>query len=230
MQKILIVEDDPSIAEIIEVYLQNEDYKVYKCITAEDAIETISKEKFDLVLLDIMLPEKDGFFACKKIRERYSYPIIMLTAKDDEASKIAGLTFGADDYITKPFLPLEMVARVKAQLRRYKKYNLLDKEKADSFVLTYSGLELNVKTRECLLNGEVLALTRSEFEILRILLEHKGEVVSSEELFELVWHDQYYIKNNTISVHVRNLRDKLGDKAEKPKYIKTVWGVGYKIV
>lgn len=227
--RILIVEDETSIAEFIEVYLKNEDFEVYKCITAEEALKIIDTKEFDLVLLDIMLPGKDGFFLCKKIREEYQYPVIMLTSINDEASKINGLALGADDYITKPFLPLEMVARVKAQLRRYKRYGQID-DKGNSGILSYSGLELNIKTRECSLNGNQLNLTPSEYDILRLLLEHKGEVVSSEQLFKTIWHDEYYNKNNTISVHVRHLREKLGDKAENPKYIKTVWGVGYKIV
>ncbi|MDR1774449.1 MAG: response regulator transcription factor [Clostridioides sp.] len=221
--RILIVEDETSIAEFIEVYLKNEDFEVYKCITAEEALKIIDTKEFDLVLLDIMLPGKDGFFLCKKIREEYKYPIIMLTSISDEASKINGLALGADDYITKPFLPLEMVARVKAQLRRYKKYAQTD-DKGNASILSYSGLELNIKTRECSLNGNQLNLTPSEYDILRLLLEHKGEVVSSEQLFKTIWHDEYYSKNNTISVHVRHLREKLGDKAENPKYIKTVWG------
>lgn len=229
--KVLIVEDEKSIAEILEIYLENENYEVHKCFSAEEALKCIESIKFDLAILDVMLPMRDGFYLCKKVREKYSYPIIMLTAKNDETSKITGLTFGADDYITKPFLPLELVARVKAQLRRYKKYNFSDKEDVDSYILNSSGLELNVKTRECHLNGNPLSLTPSEFNILRILLESKGQVVSSEELFRLVWNDEYYSKNNnTITVHIRHLREKLGDKSENTKYIKTVWGVGYKIV
>jgi len=227
--RILIVEDEKSIAEFIEVYLKNEDFEVYKCVSAEEVLKIMDTKEFDLVLLDIMLPGKDGFFLCKKIREEYQYPIIMLTAQNDEVSKINGLTLGADDYITKPFLPLEMVARVKAQLRRYKKYGRIDEE-GNSGILSYSGLELNIKTRECSLNGNQLNLTPSEYDILRLLLEHKGEVVASEQLFKTIWGDEYYNKNNTISVHVRNLREKLGDNAANPKYIKTVWGVGYKIV
>ena len=153
----------------------------------------------------------------------------MLTAKSDESSKITGLTMGADDYITKPFLPLEVMARVKAQIRRYKKYNHQD-EKAEETVLTYAGIELNVKSRECFVNKELVPLTPSEFAILRILLEKQGEVIESEKLLQLVWNNEYYAKNNnTITVHIRHLREKLGDKTQKPKYIKTVWGVGYKI-
>ena len=167
--RILIVEDEKSIAEFIEVYLKNEDFEVYKCVSAEEVLKIMDTKEFDLVLLDIMLPGKDGFFLCKKIREEYQYPIIMLTAQNDEVSKINGLTLGADDYITKPFLPLEMVARVKAQLRRYKKYGRIDEE-GNSGILSYSGLELNIKTRECSLNGNQLNLTPSEYDILRLLL------------------------------------------------------------
>lgn len=145
-EKILIVEDDKNITEILEIYLINENYEVHKCFSAEEALKCIELIKFDLAILDIMLPMKDGLYLCTKIRDKYNYPIIMLTAKNDEANKIIGLTFGADDYITKPFRPLELVARVKSQLRRYKKYNLLDKEEIGSEILTSSGLEVNIKT------------------------------------------------------------------------------------
>ena len=154
----------------------------------------------------------------------------MLTAKNEETDKITGLTFGADDYITKPFRPLEVVARVKAQLRRYKKYNPAHQNINTTEVLTHSGLIMNIKTRECLLNEKPLVLTPTEFSILWILLEHIGNVVSAEELFHQIWQDEYYTKNNnTITVHIRHLREKMGDSFEQPKYIKTVWGCGYKI-
>ena len=176
--------------------------------------------------------EVDGFALCQKIRERHTYPIIMLTAKDAETEKITGLTLGADDYVTKPFRPLELVARVKAQLRRYKRYNPVQAsglEQAPDLLL-HSGLEMNTDTHTCFLNGTPLSLTPTEFSILRILLERKGKVVSSEELFHEIWKDEYYSKsNNTITVHIRHLREKLGDTIDNPKYITTIWGVGYKI-
>ena len=154
----------------------------------------------------------------------------MLTARDGEMDKITGLTLGADDYITKPFLPLELVARIKSQLRRYKKYNPARVDEEEGDILSYLGLVLNTKTYQCTLNGKPLVLTPTEFAILRILLENKGRVISAEELFHRIWHDEYYSKaNNTIPVHVRHLRTKLNDTLNKPKYIKTVWGVGYKI-
>ena len=228
--KILIVDDEIEIADLIEVYLKNENYIVYKFYTAKEALECINTTDLDLAILDIMLPDMNGFTLCQRIREHYTYPIIMLTAKDDETDKITGLTFGADDYITKPFRPLEMVARVKAQLRRYKKYNPAHSESSKSEVISHLGLTMNIKTHECTLHEKPLVLTPTEFSILRILLQRKGDVVSSEELFHEIWQDEYYSKsNNTITVHVRHLREKLGDTMEHPKYIKTIWGVGYKI-
>ena len=229
--KILVVDDEHDIADLLEVYLQNENYIVYKFYSAKDALTCIEQEELDLAILDIMLPDISGFSLCQKIREKHTYPIIMLTAKDEETDKITGLTLGADDYVTKPFRPLELVARVKAQLRRYKKYSPTPiEERKTNVLLTYDKLQLNTQTYECLLDGENVALTPIEFSILRILLEHKGTVVTVEDLFCSVWKDEYYSKNSsTITVHIRHLREKLQDTAEKPKYIKTIWGVGYKI-
>lgn len=226
---ILVVEDDKNISDLLEIYLKNEGYDVIALCSTEEALESHTNQKFDLAIIDVMLPGKDGFFLCRELRKHYNFPIIMLTAKSDESSKITGLTMGADDYITKPFLPLEVMARVKAQIRRYKKYNYQD-EKEEETLLTYAGIELNVKSRECFVNKELVSLTPSEFVILRALLEKQGEVIESEKLLQLVWNNEYYAKNNnTITVHIRHLREKLGDKTQKPKYIKTVWGVGYKI-
>lgn len=230
--KILVVDDEREISDLVELYLQNENYEVFKFYSAKEALACIESTELDLAILDIMLPEINGFDLCKKIRAQYTYPVIMLTAKDEEMDKITGLTLGADDYVTKPFRPLELVARVKAQLRRYKRYNPAQAPVQDSSpdVILHSGLELNTGTHDCLLNGEPLALTPTEFAILRILLERKGKVVSSEELFHEIWKDEYYSKsNNTITVHIRHLREKLGETIDSPKYIKTIWGVGYKI-
>jgi Response regulators consisting of a CheY-like receiver domain and a winged-helix DNA-binding domain len=226
--KILVVDDEHEIADLIEVYLQNENYAVFKFYAAKDALACIESTELDLAILDIMLPDMNGFALCQKIREHYTYPIIMLTAKDEETDKITGLTLGADDYITKPFRPLEMVARVKAQLRRYKKYNSAPVQ--NETIIAHSGLVIDVNTHECLLNEKPLSLTPTEFSILRILCEQKGNVVSSEQLFHEIWGDEYFSKsNNTITVHIRHLREKMNDTVENPKYIKTVWGVGYKI-
>ena len=223
-EKILIVDDEQEIADLVALYLENENFEVYKYYTAEDALKYIKTETFDLAILDIMLPNISGLQICQKIRERYCFPVIMLTAKSQEIDKITGLTLGADDYITKPFLPLELVARVKAQLRRYKKYNTSTEKEEE--VISHSGLLINIKTHECILNEKKLELTPTEFSILRILCQRKGEVVSSEELFHEIWGDEYYCKNNnTITVHIRHLREKMQDSFEEPKYIKTVWGV-----
>ncbi|TNJ65334.1 VanR-ABDEGLN family DNA-binding response regulator [Paenibacillus hemerocallicola] len=228
--KVLVVDDEHEIADLIEVYLRNENYEVFKFYFAKEALSCIETTELDLAILDIMLPDINGFTLCQKIREQHTYPIIMLTAKDEETDKIMGLTLGADDYITKPFRPLEMVARVKAQLRRYKKYNTTQSAAVTEPVIVHSGLVMDVNKHECLLNEKPLELTPTEFSILRILLERKGGVVSAEELFHEIWKDEYYSKsNNTITVHIRHLREKMGDTVENPKYIKTVWGVGYKI-
>ena len=228
-EKILIVDDEHEIADLVELYLKNENYAVFKFYTAQEALNCIEATELDLAILDIMLPDTSGLSICQKIRDKHTYPIIMLTAKDTETDKITGLTLGADDYITKPFRPLELVARVKAQLRRYKKFSR-QAAKSDSGIIVHSGLVIDINTHEVLLNEKPLSLTPTEFSILRILCEHKGNVVSSERLFHAIWGDEYFTKsNNTITVHIRHLREKLGDTLDNPKYIKTVWGVGYKL-
>ena len=228
-EKVLIVDDEPEIADLVELYLANENYEVYKFYNAHDALDCIRLTELDLAILDIMLPDASGLAICQKIRESHNYPIIMLTAKDAETDKITGLTLGADDYITKPFRPLELVARVKAQLRRYNKYSG-GQMKNDGNVIVHGGLVMDIDARELSMNDKQLALTPTEFSILRILLENPGVVISSERLFHEVWGDEYYSKNNnTITVHIRHLREKMGETMDKPQYIKTVWGVGYKI-
>lgn len=228
-EKILVVDDECEIANLIEVYLKNEGFDVCTFYTASDALDSIGKQIFDLAVLDVMLPDMSGFELCSKIREKENYPVIMLTAKDSEMDKIMGLTIGADDYITKPFLPMELMARVKAQLRRYKRYNPGMPQAGSREVLEKDGLRLDIRTHECFLEEEPVALTPTEFSILQILLERQGRVVGAEELFSLIWGEEYYSGNNTITVHIRHLREKLKDTLDSPKYIKTVWGVGYKI-
>jgi len=226
---ILVIDDEKEIADLVEVYLKNEGFTVYKFYIAQEALNCIETTKLDLAILDVMLPDIDGFTICQKIRDKYNFPVIMLTAKEQEIDKITGLTLGADDYITKPFRPLELVARVKAQLRRFTKYNQYESEKEEN-VITFSGLVLNRDTHECILNEKVLSLTPTEFSILWFLCANLGRVVSSNELFNEVWGDKYFSNsNNTVMVHIRHLREKMNDSAEHPKYIKTVWGVGYKI-
>ncbi|HBY73010.1 MAG TPA: VanR-ABDEGLN family DNA-binding response regulator [Lachnospiraceae bacterium] len=226
---ILIVDDEQSIVDLLEVYLRNENYNVFKFYNGHDALQCIEKEEIDLAILDIMLPDMSGLAICQRIREKHNFPVIMLTAKDEEIDKITGLTLGADDYITKPFRPLEMVARVKAQLRRFTKYNAVEPVQEEN-IIAFSGIVLDKDKHECTLNERPLSLTPTEFSILWVLASNRGHVVSSEELFQEVWGDKYFTNsNNTVMVHIRHLREKMNDSAERPKYIKTVWGVGYKI-
>ena len=228
MKTILIVDDNESICNILYHYGKEAGYTMLIAHNGQEGLAYFTNYKPDVILLDVMLPDMNGFQICRKIREKYNYPVIMLTARGEEMDKVNGLTLGADDYITKPFLPLELVARVKAQLRRYKRYNTGKEQPSD--VLIHSGLVINVKNHECTLNEKPLSLTPTEFSILQILVEKKGNVVSSEELFHEIWGDEYFSKNNnTITVHIRHLREKMGDSFENPKYIKTVWGCGYKI-
>ena len=229
-EKILIIDDEQDIADLLEVYLKNENYIVHKFYCVKDAMQCIEGGDIDLAILDVMLPDMNGFSLCQFIREKYTYPTIMLTAKIEETDKITGLTLGADDYVTKPFRPLEVVARVKAQLRRYKKYSPTANVEKIQSELSYSKLRLNIQTHECLLDGEAVALTPTEFSILHVLLANAGNVVSIEDLFHAVWKDEYYSKNSsTVTVHIRHLREKLKDTSDAPQYIKTIWGVGYKI-
>lgn len=227
--KVLVVDDEQSISDLIEVYLKNEGYTVCKFYNGQDALGCVESEQLELAILDVMLPDIDGFTLCRKIRESHNFPIIMLTAKGEEIDKITGLTLGADDYITKPFRPLELVARVKAQLRRFTKYNSAGSLREENLI-QLSGLVLNKDTHECTLNEMALPLTPTEFSILWVLCSNRGHVVSSEELYHEVWGDKYFTNsNNTVMVHIRHLREKMRDSTEHPKYIKTVWGVGYKI-
>ncbi|MGO5053230.1 VanR-ABDEGLN family response regulator transcription factor [Lachnospiraceae bacterium LCP25S3_G4] len=225
---ILIVDDEKEIADVVELYLKSDEYKIYKCYTGEEALSCIESVKLDLAILDVMLPDIDGFTILQKIREHYTYPVLMLTAKTEYMDKITGLTMGADDYIPKPFNPLELVARVKAQLRRYTQYNDGTKEEGD--VIDFSGLQLNRTSHECVYNEASLTLTPIEFDILWLLCENRGKVISSEALFEAVWGEQYYKNsNNTVMVHIRHLREKMSGPTGKSDLIKTVWGVGYKV-
>lgn len=225
---ILVVDDEREIADLIEIYLQNENFKVYKYYSSKNVLADLGNVDIDLAILDVMMPDIDGFSLCSKIRESYNFPIIFVTAKVEDIDKISGLTLGADDYITKPFQPLELVARVKAQLRRYKRYNQLAEKNEN--VIDFGGIVINKDTYECYLNEKKLILTPIEFSILWILCKNRGMVVKTEDLFMEVWHEKYFEKdNNTIMVHIRHLREKMNDTKKTPKYIKTIWGVGYKI-
>ena len=223
---ILVLDEKKEIADLIELYLKNENYNVYKFYDSESALKCIEKINLDMAILDVMLPDIDGFSICKKIREKYNFPVIMLTAKVDDISKIERLSIGADDYVTKPFNPLEVVARVKSALRRYHNYN---KEQDDKDIIEFLGLSMNKKNHKCILYNEELNLTPIEFSILWYLCKNRGKVVSSEELFSNVWGEKYLDCNNTVMVHIKRLREKMHEKPKNPKFIKTVWGVGYEI-
>ena len=229
-EKILVVDDETEIADLIQVYLNNDGYTVYKFYNGVDALKCIEETEIDLAILDVMLPDIDGFRICQKIREKFYFPVIMLTAKIDDSDKIMGLTIGADDYITKPFNPLEVVARVKTQLRRYQRYNN-SKQNQTIVKNEYDirGLIINRDSHKCFLFGKEISLTPIEFSILWYLWEHQGKVISSEELYEAVWKEKYLDNNNTVMAHIGRLREKMNEPAKKPKFIKTVWGVGYEI-
>ena len=224
----LVADDEKEIADLVELYLKNEGYDIRKFHDGLSAWQDIQENPPDLAILDVMMPGLDGFALCQKIREKYNFPVIMLTAKVEGMDKINGLSLGADDYVTKPFNPLEVVARVKAQLRRYTHYN--QESQLDSRdVIDFSGLIINRKTHECTLDERTLELTPTEFDILWLLCENRGRVISSEQLFEQVWGEKYLNSNNTVMVHIRHLREKMGEPFRNPRFIKTVWGVGYKI-
>lgn len=225
---ILVVDDEVEITDLIELYLTSAGFIVHKFYQGEKVLEFVENHKIDLAILDIMLPDTDGYTLCEIIRKNYTFPIIMLTAKGEEIDKIRGLTIGADAYLTKPFKPLELVANVKAQLRRFTQYNR--KESDENMELVLGGLVLNKSNHQCFLNEKELSLTPTEFSLLWLLCEKKGQAVAADELFQKVWKEKYYTNaSNTIMVHIRHLREKMGDTKASPKYIKTVWGVGYKI-
>ena len=218
---VLVVDDEKEIADLVELYLKNEGYQVFKFYNGTDALHCAFHENIDLAILDIMLPDIDGLVICQKMREAYTFPIIMLTAKETEIDKITGLTIGADDYVTKPFRPLELMARVKAQLRRYKMMTPQQKEN----IITIGALTIDQDNHQCLLNNENLSLTPTEFSILWLLCENKGKVVTVDQIFQDLWGEKYYTNSSSsIMVHIRHLREKMDDSAENPKYIQTVWG------
>ncbi len=225
---ILIVDDEKEIADLVEVILKNEGYEVLKFYDSRlAAMEAEKNHDIDLAILDVMMPGVDGFTLCARIREKYTYPIIMLTARVEDVDKITGLTIGADDYVTKPFNPLELLARVKAQLRRYQRYSVMGQVNTEVF--EGHGLCINKQEHTVTLFEEAVILTPTEFDILWLLCENAGNVVSSEKIFETVWKEAYLDSNNTVMVHIRRIREKLKEPARNPRIIKTVWGVGYKV-
>ena len=230
--RILVVDDEKTITDLVGIYLKNEGYDVTLAYTGADAARLILEEDFDLAVLDIMLPDIDGFELLRTIRADHTYPVIMLTARDSQKDKIEGLSLGADDYVVKPFRPLELVARVKAQLRRYTSYGSRDQAEAEAQnpVISFNGLVINRDSRAVSVDERPVRCTPLEYAILLYLVEHRGHVVPVEELFCAVWHEEFMQgSNNTVMVHIRHLREKLGDDAQNPRFIKNIWGVGYTI-
>ena len=223
---ILVVDDDKSIRNLVKVYLENEGYNIMEASNGAEALSILNENKYDLVILDVMMPILDGISTCIKIRESYIMPIIFLSAKDEEIHKIQWLTVGADDYITKPFGSMEVIARVKAQLRRYKKFNA---EPKNSSSITIDDLTINFDTHEVVVRDDKIKLTPKEFDILECLAKNKGVVFSVQKLYETIWNEKFAVSDTSIVVHITNLRQKIEIDPKSPKYIKTVWGVGYKI-
>lgn len=226
---ILVVDDEKEIADLLELYLISDGYQVRKAYDAIEGLQIMKREKIDLVLLDIMMPRIDGLEMCRKIREHNNVPIIIVSAKTQELDKIVGLTTGADDYVTKPFNPLELMARVKSQLRRYKELNPAHEQKNESSMIHLRNLKINKENHQVFVDDESIKLTPIEFDILYLLASNQGKVFSTDEIFEKVWHEKVYEANNTVMVHIRRLRGKMKEDQRTEKIITTVWGVGYKI-
>lgn len=226
---ILIVEDDKEIREGVEIFLKSQNYNVYKAADGVEGLKVIEEQKIHLAIVDIMMPHMDGVTMTMRLREKYDFPVIMLSAKSEETDKVIGLNIGADDYVTKPFTPLELMARVNSQLRRYIKFNRQKNEMTQNErAHVIGGLELNEDTVEVFVDGKPVKMTPIEFKILALLIKNPGRVYSAEEIYERVWNEKA-INTDTIMVHVRNIRDKIEINPKEPKYLKVVWGVGYKI-
>lgn len=227
--KILVVDDEKEIADLLEIYLISDGFEVLKAYNGEEGLKILEQEKVDLMLLDVMMPGIDGLEMCRRLREDKNIPIIIVSAKSQELDKILGLSTGADDYVSKPFNPLELMARVKSQLRRYRELNPAHQEKQKNPKIVLKNLEIDKATHQVQVYGEPVKLTPIEFDILYLLASHPGRVFSTDEIFEKVWHEKVYEANNTVMVHIRRLRGKMQDDARVDKIITTVWGVGYKI-
>ena len=228
MFKILVCDDDKEIVEAIEIYLTQEGYEVLKAYDGEEAIQTLKKEHVDLLIMDVMMPKLDGIRATLKIREENSLPIIILSAKSEDADKILGLNIGADDYVTKPFNPLELVARAKSQLRRYTQLgSTVQDEKKE--VYEVGGLSINDELKEVTVDGESVRLTPIEYNILLLLVKNQGKVFSIDQIYENIWNEEAIGADNTVAVHIRHIREKIEINPKEPRYLKVVWGVGYKI-
>ena len=226
MYNVLVCDDEKDIVSALRIYLTSDGYQVDEAYNGKEAIEIIKQKEVHLVLMDIMMPEMDGISAMVKIRELTNVPVILLTAKSEDTDKVLGLTVGADDYITKPFNPVELQARVKSQIRRYM---LLGSGTVVNNKLSVGGIELDDKSKEVTLDGELVNLTRTEYDILKLLMEHVGEVFSPNQIYEKVWKDDPFGTENTVAVHIRHLREKLEYDPANPRYLKVIWGRGYKM-
>ena len=225
MASVLVVDDEEDIRELVGIYIKNEGYQVYKAANGKDALEIIDNMSIDIAILDVMMTDMDGITLCMEIRKKSNIPIIMLSAKDQDMDKVIGLSAGADDYLAKPFNPVELIARVKAQLRRYKDFN----NQKQNNILEYLDLTMNIDTHRVFLSSKEILLTPKEFAILELLWKNKGNVFSTERIYDMLWsEEEAYDINNVIMVHIRNIRSKIETDLKNPKYIKTVWGVGYK--
>ena len=228
MYNILVVDDDKEIVESIEIYLRNEGYKVFKAYDGLEALDILTNEEIHLILMDIIMPKLDGIKATIKIRQEKNIPIILVSAKGEDTDKILGLNIGADDYITKPFNLLELIARVKSNLRRYMNFGNFNNETRED-VLRSGGLELNTSTKEVKVDGNQVKVTPIEYRILELLLRNKGRVFSIDEIYEKVWKEESFNVENTVAVHIRRIREKIEINPKEPRYLKVVWGIGYKI-
>ena len=224
---ILVVDDEKEIADLVQVYLENEGFAVYKCYTGKEALKVIEEKDLDLALLDVMLPEMDGFSLCRIIRQKHTWPVIMLTARGEEMDKINSLSLGADDYIAKPFNPLELTARVKSLLRRYTQLGAIAENKPAVFRI--GGLVMDDERKEVTVDGEPVKLTPIEYRILLLLVQNPGKVFSITQIYERIWNEEALGGDNTVAVHIRHIREKIEINPKEPRYLKVVWGVGYKI-
>ena len=230
MYNILVVDDDKEIVGAIEIYLKNEGYNILKAYNGEEALNVINKNEVHLIILDIMMPKKDGLETLEELRKTKNIPVILLSAKSEDYDKIGGLNQGADDYMTKPFNPLELIARVKSQLRRYVSFGSLNKEENQGEkIYSTAGLVLDDDTKKVTVDGKEVKLTATEFNILKFLLVNKGKVYSIPEIYENVWNEEGFGAENIIAVHIRHIREKIEINPKEPRYLKVIWGVGYKI-
>ncbi len=223
---VLVCDDDKSIVDAIEIYLKQENYNVVKAYNGLEALKALEENEVHLILLDVMMPQMDGLHATMKIRETLNIPIIILSAKSEDTDKILGLNFGADDYITKPFNPLELMARVKSQMRRYTSLGSIAEK---SNIIRIGGIELDKDAKQVTVEGKPIKLTATEYGILQLLMEHPGKVFSIDQIYENVWNETSFAPENTVSVHIRRIREKIEINPKDPKYLKVVWGIGYKI-